>query len=107
MVDAVVAELDFYLVKLGESDSWGYARYHCGTTSNLYGTVRWSFHSGHPFSLPPRFSMGHLPPQMAERQHPVLPKPHLDTSCLVLSATIQPVIRKQRGTADIGAVGSP
>jgi hypothetical protein len=58
--------------------------------------------------------MGHLPPQLAERQHPGLPKPreHLDTSCLVkpssnLSATIQPVIRKQRETADIGAVGSP
>jgi hypothetical protein len=46
MIDAVVAELDFYLVKLGEPNPWDYARYHCGTSSNLHSSVHWSFCAG-------------------------------------------------------------
>jgi hypothetical protein len=44
MIDAAVDELDFYLVNLGEPNPWSYAQYHCGTASNLYSSVHWSFH---------------------------------------------------------------
>lgn len=43
-VDAVRRELDYFLVELGESDPWGYAIYHAGTASNIYGSVTWSWH---------------------------------------------------------------
>ena len=46
MVDAVVAELDFYLLNQGDPNPWGYAKYHCGTCSNLYSCVHWTFHQG-------------------------------------------------------------
>ena len=39
-------ELDFYLVEHDIEfmpDHWGYAIYHCGTASNIYSSVHWSF----------------------------------------------------------------
>lgn len=44
IVDAVREELDFYLVEKGEPDPWNYAKYHCGTTANVYSKVHWSYH---------------------------------------------------------------
>jgi len=38
-----VKELNFYLVELREPDPWRYLQYHCGTTSNVYSAVHWSF----------------------------------------------------------------
>ena len=46
MREAVISELNYYLVELGEPDPWRYALYHCGTTANLYSSVHWSFHKG-------------------------------------------------------------
>ena len=49
MVDAVRKELDFYLVELsveGRPDPWSYAQYHCGTSSNIYSNVHWSYFRG-------------------------------------------------------------
>jgi len=46
MINAVVAELDFYLVTKGEPNPWAYAQYHSGTSSNVYSKVHWSFHHG-------------------------------------------------------------
>jgi len=37
----VIAELDYYLLGLGEPDPWAYAHYHCRTASNVYGKVHW------------------------------------------------------------------
>ena len=34
-------ELDLYLVELNEPNPWGYAIYHCSTTSNLYSSIHW------------------------------------------------------------------
>jgi hypothetical protein len=42
LVKAVSADLDFYLKDVGRPDPWSYARYHCHTTSNLYGEVHWA-----------------------------------------------------------------
>lgn len=39
---AVLHELDFYLGEAGGPDPWTYARYHCGTSSNVYSSVHWS-----------------------------------------------------------------
>jgi hypothetical protein len=39
----VVRELDFYLIELRKRDPWKYLQYHCTTTSNVYGSVHWSF----------------------------------------------------------------
>ena len=36
-------ELDFYLVEKGEPDPWAYAQYHCGTASNMYSEIHWSY----------------------------------------------------------------
>ncbi len=46
MTDAVVGELDFYLVTKRERNPWAYAQYHCGTAANLYSSVHWSFQRG-------------------------------------------------------------
>jgi hypothetical protein len=43
MVEAVEHELSFYLVGLGERDPWLYAKYHSGTSSNLYSRVHWVY----------------------------------------------------------------
>jgi hypothetical protein len=40
---AVMKELTFYLVELGERDPWKYALYHCGTASNMYSHVHWGY----------------------------------------------------------------
>ena len=37
-------ELDFFLVQKGESDPWAYAIYHCGTASNIYSRIHWSYY---------------------------------------------------------------
>ena len=37
-------ELDFFLVQKGESDPWAYAKYHCGTASNIYSRIHWSYY---------------------------------------------------------------
>ena len=42
-VNHVKREIQFYLIDKGEPDPWGYARYHCGTESNIYSNVHWSF----------------------------------------------------------------
>jgi hypothetical protein len=35
--------LDFYLVERRERNPWAYAIYHCGTGSNMYSKVHWSY----------------------------------------------------------------
>ena len=42
----VTKELAFYLVDKDEPDPWEYAIYHCGTASNLYSPVHWTYCSG-------------------------------------------------------------
>jgi hypothetical protein len=37
-------ELDFYLVEKREPDPWAYAKYHCGTASNIYSRIHWSYY---------------------------------------------------------------
>ena len=44
MVAEARRELDFYLVEKKEPDPWKYAIYHCGTASNVYSKVHWSYH---------------------------------------------------------------
>jgi hypothetical protein len=41
-VQAVSADLDFYLKGVGGPDPWSYVQYHCGTTSNWFGDVHWA-----------------------------------------------------------------
>ena len=36
-------EVQFYLIDLGEPDPWEYSKYHCGTVSNAYSSIHWSF----------------------------------------------------------------
>ena len=36
-------EIQFYLIEVGGEDPWAYARCHCGTASNIYSPVHWSF----------------------------------------------------------------
>lgn len=46
IVEDVVSELNFYLGELrtpDRPDPWDYLRYHCGTCSNIYSPVHWSF----------------------------------------------------------------
>jgi len=45
-INAVVEEVEFYLGNKGEPDPWAYAKYHCGTASNLYSSVHWSYREG-------------------------------------------------------------
>ncbi|SRR5713101_8972807 len=42
-VAKVKKEIQFYLIDKEEPNPWGYARYHCGTESNIYSHVHWSF----------------------------------------------------------------
>jgi hypothetical protein len=46
LIAKVGREISFYLLELNEADPWAYAQYHCGTTSNVYGDVHWSFFDG-------------------------------------------------------------
>ena len=39
-------EIQFYLIDKREPDPWGYARYHCGTSSNIYSNVHWGILQG-------------------------------------------------------------
>jgi hypothetical protein len=41
VLEAVIRELNLYLVELGEPDPWSYALYHTGTAANLYSRVHW------------------------------------------------------------------
>ena len=43
---AVREELDFFLVEKDEPNPWAYAKYHCGTVSNMYGEVHWALRRG-------------------------------------------------------------
>jgi hypothetical protein len=43
-VSEAAIEIQYYLIDLGERCSWEYAKYHCGTSANLYSTVHWSYH---------------------------------------------------------------
>src|ERR1700733_4246306 len=45
-IEKLENEINFYLVELNEPDPWKYAQYHCGTASNVYSSVRWSFIEG-------------------------------------------------------------
>jgi hypothetical protein len=40
---AAKKEIEFFLIEKGELDPWHYAQYHCGTASNAYSDVHWSF----------------------------------------------------------------
>jgi hypothetical protein len=41
-VAAVIRELNFYLLEVGGPNPWAYAKYHCGTASNIYSSVHWA-----------------------------------------------------------------
>jgi hypothetical protein len=41
--EAVGRSLDYYLVELGEPDSWKYATYHTTTQANMYSRVHWGW----------------------------------------------------------------
>jgi hypothetical protein len=43
VVSEVKREIQFYLFELKKPDPWLYAKYHCGTSSNVYSQVHWSF----------------------------------------------------------------
>jgi hypothetical protein len=43
MIKDARGQLDFYLVELGYEDPWAYACYHCGTASNVYSSIHWSY----------------------------------------------------------------
>ena len=42
-IESARKELDFFLVEKGEPDPWAYAQYHCGTASNMYSMIHWSY----------------------------------------------------------------
>lgn len=46
ILDAVLREIDLYLIQKKERDPWGYAIYHCGTTSNVYSNCHWLYYNG-------------------------------------------------------------
>ncbi len=58
IVDDVVKELNFYLAELNKPDPWRYLEYHCGTLSNVYSPVHWSFISGSTKPAEPRRVFG-------------------------------------------------
>jgi hypothetical protein len=43
VIRKVISEIQFYLLEVGKPDPWEYAKYHCGTSSNVYSDVHWSF----------------------------------------------------------------
>jgi hypothetical protein len=43
LIEKVWREVKFYLLELNEKDPWVYAQHHCGTSSNLYSDIHWSF----------------------------------------------------------------
>jgi len=42
--DSMIKEINYFLVELHERDPWLYAKYHCGTASNMYSNIRWAFY---------------------------------------------------------------
>jgi hypothetical protein len=42
-VSYAAREIQFYLIDKGEPNPWAYAKYHCGTSANVYSKVHWSF----------------------------------------------------------------
>jgi len=46
ILQEVVREIDFYLIEKQESDPWGYAKYHCGSTANMYSDCHWLYNKG-------------------------------------------------------------
>jgi hypothetical protein len=53
IIEHVVREIDFSLVKKGEPNPWGYAQHHCGTGANVYSDVHWSFFESAGAAVPP------------------------------------------------------
>ena len=43
IVREVMHELEFYLVNKDEEHPWGYAKYHCTTSANIYSKVHWGY----------------------------------------------------------------
>lgn len=43
VVSDVAKEIQYYLIDKREHNPWAYAQYHCGTSSNVYSKVHWSF----------------------------------------------------------------
>ena len=43
IIEAVKKQLSFYLTELNNPDPWDYAKYHCGTASDMYSMVHWSY----------------------------------------------------------------
>jgi len=41
--EAVTRELNFYFNELNKQNPWGYAIYHCSTSSNIYSDVHWGY----------------------------------------------------------------
>ncbi len=67
-ITKVKHEIQFYLLDLGEPDPWRYAQYHCGTSSNFYSHVHWSYFeqgNGDP-TLEEAALSSDLPSQMRE-----------------------------------------
>ncbi len=46
ILEDIQRELDFYLLEVGGPNPWGYAIYHCGTASNAFSSVSWSYVAG-------------------------------------------------------------
>ena len=43
LIAKIEKEINFYLLQLNKADPWQYAQDHCGTASNAFGFIRWSF----------------------------------------------------------------
>jgi len=50
LITKVAEQLDFYLNKLPHerkdtsfADTWHYAKYHCGTSANIYSDIQWAY----------------------------------------------------------------
>jgi len=46
LLEKVKRQIDFYLVEKEEPDPWGYAKYHCGSTANIYSDCHWLYNKG-------------------------------------------------------------
>jgi len=63
-------ELDFYLVRELEPGPWRYAQYHCGTASNVYSHIHWSYFPHGDQGSCPRSPSPNLPGSDAQPGHP-------------------------------------
>jgi hypothetical protein len=44
ILEAIRAELNFFLVEKGENDPWKYVKYHCTTAAEMYSKVHWVYY---------------------------------------------------------------